>query len=80
MTYRTRRTVQQIILFAIVLAMLLAHNGLVSLNVRLIIVGVTLAVAVVIVSPIVLRSLRDSRLLISPLDFGWLGTDRQRQN
>ncbi|MEP7287353.1 MAG: O-antigen ligase family protein [Chloroflexota bacterium] len=68
MTLRTRRLVQQIILFAIVLTMLLTHNSSVSLNVRLLQTGVALLALVAICS----KRLRDSNLLFSPLDFGWL--------
>ena len=68
MSLRTRRTMQQIILFGVVLAMLLTHNSSVGFNVRVMMTAVAMGAALVICS----RRLRDGNLLISPLDYGWL--------
>lgn len=68
MSLRTRRILQQVVLFGVVLAMLLTHNSSVGFNVHAMMTVVAAGAALVICS----RRLRDANWLISPLDYGWL--------
>src|SRR5258705_7197043 len=72
MTLRTRRLMQQIVIFTITAIMIFAHNSLVTLNARVMTALIAGLAAILITVTVFRRGHRDSALLLSILDYAWL--------